>query len=198
MDTETLHTLLGQTRHLRRRFASTAPRSWDPAAAGAELTVQLGHLALCLLRRGGADVSGLEDPDRPITDIGDELADVVLSGLSVTVLAEREPASTAAPAPTEVAAVAGKEISVFLRLLVTAGWLAEAGLVTAGYRHRPTGTPPSVAEAGSALLAACEELAGVLGVDVAAEFGVMTANADAFLDARSLDSRSLGPGSDVQ
>lgn len=180
MDAQTLHELLGETRRLRRRFASTAPRSWDPATAGAELTVQIGHLALCLLRRGGADVSDLEDPDRPITNIGDELADVVLSGLSVTVLAEQEPISLAPPTT-----VTGDEIGTFLRLLVAAGWLAESGLVAADYRHHPAGAPQSVAEASSALMAACEALADVLDVDLAAEFRVMTADADKFLNSRS-------------
>lgn len=135
---------------------------------------------MCLLRRGGTDVSGLEDPARPITSIGDELADVVLSGLSVTVLAEEEPASVA-----PVTTAAGDETGALLRLLVTAGWLAESGLVAAGYRHRPTGAPPAVADAGSALMAACEALAGVLEVDVAAEFRAMAADADEFLDSRS-------------
>lgn len=107
MDAQTLQELLGETRRLRRRFASTAPRSWDPATAGSELTIQIGHLALCLLRRGGTDVSDLEDPARPITNIGDELADVVLSGLSVTVLAEEEPASVA-----PVITAAGEESGV--------------------------------------------------------------------------------------
>jgi hypothetical protein len=170
MDAQTLHELLGETRRLRQRFASTAPRSWDPATAGAELTVQIGHLAMCLLRRSETDVSDLEDPDRPITNIGDELADVVLSGLSVTVLTEEEPASVA-----PVTTAAGDETCALLRLLVTAGWLAESGLVSAGYRHSPTGAPPSVADAGSALMAACEALAGVLDVDVPAEFRAMTA-----------------------
>lgn len=181
MRAETLHELLDAVRLLRRRFAATAPRAWDSATAGAELTVQLGHVALCLLRRRGAEVSGLEDPGRSITNIGDELADVVLSGLSVTVLAGAEPT-----APTVTAhASAGEDIEMFLRVLVTAGVLAEVALVDQGYRHRPTGSPPSVAEAGAALVSACETFATQLGLDLRTEFQAMTADAHAFLDSRS-------------
>jgi hypothetical protein len=126
-------------------------------------------------------VSDLEDPDRPIANIGDELADVVLSGLSVTVLASAEPT-----APTVTAhPSAGEDIEMFLRLLVTAGVLAEAALVDQGYRHRPTGSPPSVAEAGVAMVTACEAFAKRLGLDLRAEFQAMTADAHAFLDSRS-------------
>jgi hypothetical protein len=74
---------------------------------------------------------------------------------------------------------------MFLRLLVTAGVLAEAALVDQGYRHRPTGSPPSVAEAGVAMVTACEAFAKRLGLDLRAEFQAMTADAHAFLDSRS-------------
>lgn len=180
MRAEILQELLGEVRRLRGRFASTAPRSWDAATAGAELTVQIGHLALCLLRRSGADVSDLEDQYRPINNIGDELADVLLSGLSVTVLAGAELASA-----MRIAMPAGDETAAFLRLLVTAGWLAEAGLVDQDYRHRPTGAPSSVAEASSAMVAACEALASRLDVDLEAEFRAMAASADQFLNSRN-------------
>ncbi|GDY29753.1 hypothetical protein [Gandjariella thermophila] len=177
---EAVQELLSEVRRLRGRFATTAPRAWDAATAGAELAVQLGHLALCLLRQRGTDVSDLEDPDRPISDIGDELADVVLAGLSASVLAGSE------PAPEQRAETSqGDQIEAFLRLLVTAGWVAEAGLVSQGYRHRPTGSPPSVAEAGSAMLTACEAFARRLGLDLRAEFRAMAADADEFLDSRS-------------
>lgn len=172
--------LLSEARRLRGRFAETAPRAWNAATAGAELAVQLGHLALCLLRQRGTDVSDLEDPGRPINNIGDELADVVLAGLSVMVLAGSE------PAPEQpVERIEGDEIDAFLRLLVVAGWVAEAGLVVQGYRHCPVGSPPSIADAGSAMLASCEELAGRLGLDLPAEFRAMAADADEFLDCRS-------------
>lgn len=65
--------VLAQVRRLRGRFAQTAPRSWGPVTAASELSVQLGHLALCLLRHRGSDVSGVEDPQRHITKVGDEL-----------------------------------------------------------------------------------------------------------------------------
>lgn len=179
MQADSLQDILRDVRTLRGRFAATAPRAWDAATGGAELTVQLGHLALCLLRRRATDVTELEDADRPIINIGDELADIVLSGLSITVLAEAEPT-----AGTVIDRLTGDEIDAFLRLLVICGWLAEAGLVDQGYRHRPAGAPASVAEAGSAMVTACETLAVRLDLDLRAEFQVMVADADQFLTAR--------------
>lgn len=179
MGPEALQDVLRDVRRLRGRFAATAPRAWDPATGGAELTVQLGHLALCLLRRRAADVAELEDADRPITIVGDELADVVLSGLSIAVLAEAEPIARDA-----IDQLNGDEIDAFLRLLVTCGWLAEAGLVDQGYRHRPAGSPASVADAGSAMVAACETLARRLDLDLRAEFQAMVTDADHFLTGR--------------
>lgn len=181
MDDGALANMIGEVERLRGRFAGTAPRAWEPTTAAAETTVQLGHLALCLLRRHGADITALRDPLRPITDTGDELADVVLSSLSVGVLAGVRPTPTR-PVP-EPGAVED-ELDAFLRLLVASGWLAEAALVDQGYRHRPTGSPPSMADAGAATVAACDTLAGALGLDLVEEFTRMVADADAFLDTR--------------
>lgn len=44
-----LHEVFGEVRRLRQRFSYTADRAWEPVTAAAELNVQLGHLALCLL-----------------------------------------------------------------------------------------------------------------------------------------------------
>ncbi|WP_019811114.1 hypothetical protein [Saccharomonospora halophila] len=174
------HTIevLGDVRRLRRRFATTAPREWDPSTAAAELSVQVGHLALCLLRVHGADVAGLEDPHRPIDDVGDELADIVLAALSITVLAGSEPVGCAELPQAETA------LEAFLRLLVAAGNLAEAALVEHDYRHRPEGDPPSLPHAAGAVLAACDVLADRLGLDLLGEFRAMVTDADGFLDER--------------
>src|SRR6266851_213226 len=72
---EDLTGLLTDVRRLRRGFAGTAPQQWTATTAAAELTVQLGHLALCLLHRRRADTTDFDDPQRPITNVGDELAD---------------------------------------------------------------------------------------------------------------------------
>ncbi|MEV0702679.1 hypothetical protein AB0I53_32820 [Saccharopolyspora sp. NPDC050389] len=174
-----LHEVLADVRRLRTRFAQTAPQTWEPTTAAAELPVQVGHLALCLLRQHGANVSALEDPQRPITNIGDELADIVLASLSINVLAHSEPAK-ATPYPPQVS----NEVEAFLRLLVAAGNLSEAALVEHHYRHRPTGTPPSLSEAAAAVITACDVLADQLGLDLVAEFRSMVADADSFLDHR--------------
>ncbi len=173
-----LHEVLADVRRLRQRFATTASQEWEPTTAAAELSVQVGHLALCLLRQHGADVSAWEDPQRPINNIGDELADIVLAALSINVLAHSEPAETIRQPQ------AGNEVEAFLRLLVAAGSLSEAALVEHHYRHRPAGRPPSLSKASAAVIAACEVLADQLGLDLIDEFRSMVADADSFLDRR--------------
>jgi hypothetical protein len=184
MTPEELASVLTDVRRLRVGFASTAPQRWTATTAAAELTVQLGHLALCLLRRRGADTAALDDPQRPISNIGDELADVLLATLSVTTLANTQPADLPALRST------GRdgEIDRLLRLLIAAGQLAEATMMYDGFRHRPTGTPPSIAAASASAVAGCEALAHRLGVDLLAEFGVMVADAEAFLRSRDTTS----------
>jgi hypothetical protein len=76
---EDLNSVLADVRRLRAGFAGTAPQPWTATTAAVEMTVQLGHLALCLLRRWGADTTDLDDPQRPITNVGDELSDVLLA-----------------------------------------------------------------------------------------------------------------------
>lgn len=176
---ENLHYALAVTRNLRERFAHTAPRLWDPATAAAELAVQTGHLASCLLRACGGKVAAFEDPQRPLTSVGDELADVLLAALSIAVLADAE-LDTVAASPD--LPCASDDLEAFLQLLVTGGALCEAALVEHGYRHRPTGTPASLASAATAVIASCEHLAAHLGLDVYAEFQAMAADATAFLD----------------
>lgn len=172
--------VLPEVRRLRARFAATAAHSWDATTAAAELSVQLGHLSLCLLRKNGTDISTLEDPQRPLADPGDELADVVLAALSINVLAGSEPITTH---PT-AAASASDDVEPFLRLIVAAGALSEAALVQGQYRHQPTGTPPSLAEAAAAVINACDALADQLGMDLISEFRSMVADADSFLENR--------------
>lgn len=178
MNADTVEELTGTTRRLRRRFAATAPQRWDAVTAGAELAVQVGHLSLCLLRRRQADVTDLEDPDRLIVNVADELADVVLSGVSVAVLADTSPTLSR----KRPAVLPGEEVEEFLRLLVAAGILVEAAMVDAGYRHRPTGSPLGVTDACGLMLAACERLAERLGMDLLTEFRAMAASADQFLN----------------
>lgn len=144
------------------------------------MTIQLGHLALCLLRRWGADTTDLDDPQRPITNIGDELADVLLASLSVPTLAGAEPADL----PTSRPAGRDGEVERFLRLLITVGQLAEAAMMHDGFRHQPTGTPPSIPAASASAVAACETLANGLGLDLLAEFRAMVVDAEAFLRSR--------------
>ena len=58
----TLARMLDHTRRLRAGFAATAPEPWDGTTAAAELAVQLGHLAQCIGRRHGVDLSGVRGP----------------------------------------------------------------------------------------------------------------------------------------
>jgi hypothetical protein len=176
MDADALAEVVAAVRRLRAGFAPTAARPWDAATAGAELHVQSGHLALCALRHAGHGVAGLEDPGRPF-HLGDELADVVLSAVSVAVLAGTVPHLVPAPAdaPSGLPAAA-------LRVVVLGGALAEAGMIAGGYRHRPAGAPPSVARAAGAVLAACEQMADLAGLDLMEEWRAMAADATAFLD----------------
>jgi len=174
--------LLSQARALRAGFASTAPQPWDAVTAAAELAVQLGHLALCIGRRNGIGLSQLEDPARPITDTGDELADVALAILSIAILSGAEPpAPIAEPGQADGPAAA---TALLITLVVTAGQLAESAMVAAGYRHRPAGNMPAVAAAAGTALAAAARLAAAAGVDLPAAFDTMTAGAQDFLGAR--------------
>lgn len=180
MTPEDLASVLDDVRRLRAAFTGTAPRPWTTTTAVAEMSVQLGHLALCLLRRWGADATDLEDPHRPIINIGDELADVLLASLSVPTLADAEPAVLRAPQ------LSGRdgEVERFLRLLIAAGQLAEAAMMHDGFRHQPTGTPPSITEASASAVSACNRLADGLGLDLLSEFRAMVVDADAFLRNR--------------
>ncbi len=180
MTPEELTDLLSEVRRLRQGFARTAPQPWTATTAAAELSVQLGHLALCQLRRRGADTAGLGDPKRPITNIGDELADVLLAALSVTTLAGVQPAGILRSRPVR----GDGDVEGFLRLLVAAGQLAEAAMVSEGFRHQPAGSPPSIAAAGAGTVAACDALADQLDLDLPGEFRAMVRDADAFLGAR--------------
>jgi hypothetical protein len=180
MTLEDLASVLADVRRLRAGFAGTAPQPWTATTAAAEMTVQLGHLALCLLRRWGAETTDLDDPRRPITNIGDELADVLLACLSVPTLADAEPAGL----PTSRPAGRDGEIERFLRLQISVGQLAEAAMMHDGFRHRPAGTPPSIPAASASTVAACDTLANSLGLDLLTEFRAMAVDAKAFLRGR--------------
>jgi hypothetical protein len=179
--------MLGQARTLRAGFAVTAPQPWDAVTAAAELAVQLGHLAQCIARRNGLDVSGFEDPARPITDAGDELADVALAILSTAILAGSEPSAQPAASCEPYQAESGMpgDTALLLVLVIAAGRLAESAMVACGYRHRPAGDMPPVADAAGTALAAAGELAAAIGVDLPAAFDAMTADATRFLTART-------------
>jgi hypothetical protein len=180
MSPEDLASVLADVRRLRTGFAGTAPQPWTATTAAAELTIQLGHLARCLLRRWGADATDLDDPQRPITDTGDELADVLLACLSVPTLADTEPTGLSTLRPVG----RGGEVERFLRLLIAAGQLAEAAMMHDGFRHQPTGTPPSIPDASATAVTAADTLTDGLGLDLLAEFRAMVADADAFLRTR--------------
>lgn len=172
---------MSDVRRLRGRFADTAPRAWEPVTAAAEVAVQLGHLALCLLRRAEDDIGDLADPRRPITSAGDELADVLLAALSIATLAGTDPDPLTAPRQ------AGQlgETSEFLRLVAVAGQLAEAAMIDGGFRHEPAGDPPSIQAQSAMVAASCDRLATRFGLDLRSEFQDMVADADAFLDSRA-------------
>jgi hypothetical protein len=189
MTPEDLSGVLADARHLRVRFADTAPRPWTAATAGAELTVQLGHLSLCLLHRLGADTGEFDDPIRPIANAGDELADVLLAALSVPVLAGMEPHRP----PARRSGDRDGEVAQFLRLVVTAGQLAEAAMRHDGLRHQPAGTPPAIPDASIRAITAAETLAETLGLDLYAEFQAMVIDATGFLDGR--DTTVINPPS---
>lgn len=180
MTIDDVTSLLTDVRRLRQRFASTAPHPWTATIAAAELTVQLGHVALCLLRRRGADTAEVDDLQRPIVDLGDEIADVLLAVLSVTTLAGTQP--TASPRPSST--LGDDDVGTVLWLLVAAGHLAEAAMIAEGYRHQPGGRLPSVPTASGEAAAACAALAQRFGLDLVVEFRAMVADADAFLDGR--------------
>lgn len=180
MTPENLAGVLADVRHLRTRFADTAPQPWTATTAAAELTVQLGHLALCLLHRHGVDTAEFDDPIRPIANPGDELADVLLAALSVPVLAGTEPHR---PTPLQQGDRDG-EVAQFLRLMVTAGQLAEAAMRHDGARHQPAGTPPTIPDASSRMVIAADTLAKALGLDLHTEFQAMVIDATGFLNRR--------------
>ncbi|MGH3585535.1 MAG: hypothetical protein ACRDQ0_04345 [Pseudonocardia sp.] len=169
--------LLAEARLLRRRFAHTAPQPWDAVTASGELSVQLGHLALCLLRHRDSSTVEWDDPARPLSEIGDELADVLLAILSICALTDTDPLPDAGP-PT------GDSDSgdAYLRLVMACGRLSEAALVKLGYRHQPEGRPPSIARDAGVALRCCAALADRLDLDLLAEFTTMAADAHAFLD----------------
>src|SRR5262249_52954063 len=160
MTPKDLASVLADVRRLRAGFAGTAPQPWTATTAAAELAVQLGHLALCLLRRWGADATDLDDPQRPITNVGDELADVLLAALSVPAVAGAEPASLLEARPARC----DGEVEGLLRLLISVGRLAETAMMHDGFRHRPTGSVPSIPAASASAVASCDSLANCLGL----------------------------------
>lgn len=178
-DPEVSSELLAEVRLLRRRFAHTAPQPWDAVTASAELSVQLGHLALCLLRHRRSSPVEWNDPARPLDEIGDELADVLLGVLSICALTDTDPVVDA-----DSPAGDGDPGDAYLGLVVACGRLSEAALVELGYRHQPQGRPPSIARDASVAVRYCQTLADRLGVDLLAEFEAMAADAHAFLDRR--------------
>ncbi|WP_026423591.1 hypothetical protein [Actinokineospora inagensis] len=182
MTPEDLAEVLVEVRRLRTGFANTAPMPWSATTAAAEMTVQVGHLALCLLRRWGTDTTDLDDPQRPITNTGDELADVLLASLSVPTLADTVP--TALPTSQTEGHIG--EVERFLRLLIAAGRLAEAAMMHDGYRHQPTGTLPTIPAASATAVTAADALASALGLDLLAEFRAMVTDANAFLRDRTM------------
>lgn len=179
MTPENLSSALMDVRRLRQGFASTAPQQWTATTAAAEITVQLGHVARCLLHRRGGDTTDIDDPQRPIANLGDELADVLLAALSVTTLAGMEP-----DPGSRRDARSTNEMDAFLRLLAWAGQLAEAAMVGEGFRHQPTGKPPSIPAASATVVTACEAVADHFGLDLLTEFRAMVTDADAFLNER--------------
>lgn len=178
-----LDTMLADTRRLRAGFATTADRGWDASTAATELTVQLGHLAQCVSRDDlGEPV--LVDEHRPITDAGDELADVLLAALSIWALSAapsrdselHRALRTAAPEPTPLGRPAA-----LLRLAAVSGALAEVAMVETGYRHRPGGSVPPLPVAVATVIRACLALARLGGLDLVSEFARMVHDADGFL-----------------
>ncbi|ASO18077.1 hypothetical protein FHR81_002474 [Actinoalloteichus hoggarensis] len=180
MTPDDLICVLADVRRLRAGFASTVRQPWTATTAAAEMAVQLGHLALCLLRQRGTDTTDLDDPHRPITNIGDELADVLLAVLSVPMLADLEPADLPATRP----AGSADEVGQLLSLLIAVGQLAEAAMIQDGYRHLPTGTPPSIQTASAAAATAASTLADSQKLDLVAEFRAMAVDAESFLRSR--------------
>lgn len=183
-----LQDMTARARALRDGFAGTAPRPWDAVTAAAELAVQLGHLAHCAARRHGLALAGLEDPARPITSDGDEIADVALAALSITILSGQQPGL--ATAPTARAADGGGpgalpgDVAQLLILAVAAGQLAEAAMTATGHRHQPAGNPPGIPAAAGTVLAEADRLARLHGTSLPAEFTAMAADATRFLASR--------------
>lgn len=141
--------------------------------------MQLGHLALNLLRHRGCSTVEWDDPARPLSEIGDELADVLLGVLGTCTLTDTDPVPEA-DQPTDDSDPG----DAYLRLVVACGRLSEAALVELGYRHQLKGRPPSIARDAGVALRSCVTLADRLGLDLLTEFEAMTADAHAFLDRR--------------
>ncbi len=177
-----LPNMLAETERLRRRFAGTAATPWDPVTAAAELSVQLGHVSTCLLRTHGPATAVPDDLERPITDVGDELADVILATLSACTLAGVVPTEQTRGETRKQASFT----TLFLQLAVASGTLAEATMINAGLRHLPTGRRPDVAQAAANVLDVCTRLAAHFDLDLVTEFATMVADADAFLDDRGV------------
>jgi hypothetical protein len=53
-----------------------------------------------------------------------------------------------------------------------------------GFRHQPTGTPPSIPAASANAVTAADTLATSLGLDLLTEFRAMVVDAEAFLRSR--------------
>jgi hypothetical protein len=98
-----------------------------------------------------------------------------------------ESATTHADAPLDPVprpARSAGEVDACLRLLAVAGQLAETAMVSEGFGHQSGGTRSSVQEAGAVAVAACDVLAGHLGLDLIAEFRTMVTDGEAFLASR--------------
>jgi len=178
-----LDAMLADTRRLRAAFAGTADRDWDAATAATELAVQLGHLAQCV-RRDDLNEPVPVDEQRPITDAGDELADVVLAALSVWTLSAappRDPELHRALRTVATGSPPADGPAALLRLVSASGALAEIAMVENGLRHRPGGAVPPLPDAVAAVLATCLTLACIRHLDLAGEFARMVRDADGFI-----------------
>lgn len=177
-----LDELLATTADLRQRFAVTAPRSWTALTAGGELAVQIGHLAQCLLRTLDASAADMvAESGRPIQQIGDELADVLLQVFSILVLrGDQPPMLEILP---QRADTQPSWLISFLTLIAASGQLIEELLVSEGFRHtrENQGGAPYISARCATIIANSAQLASDHQVDLMQDFREMAVDAAQFV-----------------
>lgn len=158
---------------IRDAFDEAQSVQWDALTIANELSVQLGHLALCILQSSRPlAASAVAEPRRNIADIGDELCDCYLQALVLLARFGQKNCISANVGEDDDA------ISGVLMTCVLVGRLTEAAMEVAGMRHLREDRPSHRLGMLSGMVCnILEQLSALYGLDLATRFEMMAAEA---------------------